>query len=77
MKQKRIVPYPFNNNNTDNPLLSENKLLNIFLGKPFWIWDKQKHDLDFLIDKNCCFNHIIGLPVKNDKTYPLFDYEKL
>jgi hypothetical protein len=35
--------------------------------------DKQKHDLDFLIDKNCCFYHIIGLPVKNDKKYHYFD----
>jgi len=24
-----------------------------------------------------CFNHIIGLPVKNAKEFPLFDYEKL
>lgn len=24
---------------------------------------------------NCCFNHIIGLPVKNEKALPIFDYE--
>jgi hypothetical protein len=74
MKQKKIIPYPFNNN-TGNPL-SENKILDIFLDKPFWISDNEKHDLDFLIENgNCCFNHIIGLPEKNNKIYPIFDYE--
>lgn len=24
---------------------------------------------------NCCFNHLIGLPVKNEKPLPIFDYE--
>ncbi|MFL6317152.1 MAG: hypothetical protein ACJ71K_00445 [Nitrososphaeraceae archaeon] len=24
---------------------------------------------------NCCFNHIIGLPQKDDKELPIFDYE--
>jgi len=24
---------------------------------------------------NCCFNHLIGLPIKNDKRCPLYDYE--
>ena len=52
--------------------------LSIFLNKPFWIWDKEKHDIEFLISNgNCCFNHIVGLPVKNDKEYPIFDFQKL
>jgi hypothetical protein len=74
MKQKKIVPYPLN---TDSPLLSDYaNELNIFLDKPFWIWDKEKHDLEFLIEKgNCCFNHIIGLPVKNGREHPIYDYE--
>ena len=25
----------------------------------------------------CCFNHAIGLPQKNGKSYPLFDYEQV
>ena len=58
MKQKRIVPYPFNNNNTDNPLLSGSNQLDIFKGKTF---------LEF--------NEIIGLPVKNGKEHPIYDYE--
>jgi hypothetical protein len=76
MKPKKIVPYPLFD--SDSPLLSDHaNELDVFLNKPFWNWDKQKHDLDFLIDRNCCFNHIIGLPVKNDKEYEIFDYEKL
>ncbi len=26
---------------------------------------------------NCCFNHVCGLPTKDKKEYPMFDYEKL
>lgn len=77
MNKRKIVPYPLFD--SDSPLLSDQaNELNIFLNKPFWNWDKEKHDLEFLIENgNCCFNHIIGLPEKNDKSYPLFDYEKL
>ena len=25
----------------------------------------------------CCFNHVVGLPTKDKKEYPMFDYEKL
>jgi hypothetical protein len=50
-------------------------------GKPFWIEDKVEHD--YLCNKKdpdnkrqCCFNHIIGLPTKNNQQpLPLFDYE--
>jgi hypothetical protein len=73
MKPKRINPYPFN---VQTSPLFDNKLLDIFIGKPFWIADKQKHDLEYLITNGqCCFNHIIGLPAKNGKEYPIFDYE--
>ena len=52
--------------------------LDIFVGKPFWIWNKEEHTQEFIKTTcSCCFNHIIGLPVKNNKQYPLFDYEKL
>jgi hypothetical protein len=35
-------------------------------GKPFWIWDKQEHlRLADTTNEQCCFNHIVGLPVKN------------
>lgn len=60
------------------PVSVNKDLLDVFVAKPFWIWDQDKHELENLItNSQCCFNHIIGLPVKNDKQYPLFDYEKL
>ena len=50
----------------------------IFLEKPFWIWDEEQHKKEFIrTNEQCCFNHIIGLPVKNNQEYPIFDYEKL
>ena len=50
----------------------------ILQNKPFWIWDKDQHIReDILTNGNCCFNHIIGLPVKNGKEYPIFEYEQL
>ncbi len=47
-------------------------------GKPFWIWDKQLHKLeDIKTDGDCCFNHIIGLPQKNETDKPMYDYEEI
>ncbi len=37
-----------------------------FKDKPFYCWKDEKDD---------CFNHTIGLPVKNGITHPLYDYE--
>ncbi|MGB9168903.1 MAG: hypothetical protein WCB31_08250 [Nitrososphaeraceae archaeon] len=45
--------------------------LDIFKNKPFY-FEIQKHN-----GIDCCFNHLIGLPQKNNKEYPLFDYEQL
>ena len=62
--------------NQDDNLTSQKDTLDIFLNKPFWIPDKDKHDLEYLIENgNCCFNHIIGLPVKNGIEHPIYDYE--
>jgi hypothetical protein len=50
----------------------------IFRGLPFWIWDKEEHRQQAKASNgNCCFNHICGLPTKDKKEYPLFDYEKI
>ena len=47
-------------------------------GKPFWIWDKQQHTGEYLkTNGNCCFNHVVGLPQKDKRYYPMFDYEKI
>jgi len=77
------VPYKYHNkikklssNLNVDPVLSSS--LDIFLGKEFWIWSKEQHKEQFIkTNGQCCFNHIIGLPLKNNKEYPIFDYEKL
>lgn len=46
-------------------------------GAPFWKWDIGQHEEeDIRTGGLCCFNHIVGLPVKNGIEMPLFDYEK-
>jgi hypothetical protein len=46
-------------------------------GLPFWIRDKQEHKQQASSTKgNCCFNHILGLPLKNNKEYPIFEFQK-
>ena len=46
--------------------------------KPFWEWDYTKHKDKGKSQKGqCCFNHIIGLPKKDGKSKPMFDYEML
>ena len=48
-----------------------------FKGKPFWIEDELEHERQFFETKGeCCFNHIVGLPTKEDGSkHPIFDYE--
>jgi hypothetical protein len=47
------------------------------LQKPFWILDKKDHlEAAELSEDQCCWNHIVGLPTKNNREYPLFDYEE-
>ncbi len=76
------IPYQYHKKTlSSNPdtLVSDYKdSLSIFLSKPFWIWNKEKHRQEFL-NKNgqCCFNHVIGLPSKNNKEYPIFPFQKL
>lgn len=53
----------------------------MFKDIPFWRWDitREEHmELAKSTKCNCCFNHMIGLPIKPDtkKRYPMFDYEK-
>src|SRR5206468_5875468 len=50
---------------SDNNTISDNP----FIGKPFWCGNFTKNEID------CCFNHIIGLPVKNGIEHPIYDYE--
>ena len=37
-----------------------------------------QHTEEYLkTNSQCCFNHVCGLPTKDKKEYPLFDYEKI
>jgi hypothetical protein len=57
---------------------SFSSIFQLFRNRPFWIWDKREHKQECIkTDDNCCFNHIVGLPIKNGEEYPIFDYEKL
>ena len=38
---------------------------------------KEHKAVDILTNGYCCFNHIIGLPKKNEEDKPFYDYEKL
>ena len=52
--------------------------LSILKGKVFWHWDKERHTQEYIrTNGQCCFNHVVGLPQKDKKEYPLFDYEKI
>lgn len=54
------------------------KLFERLRDKPFWIWNVEEHKQEDIKTKgDCCFNHIIGLPRKENKEKPMFDYQKL
>jgi hypothetical protein len=58
-------------------LSHQTKLAEMLLSKPFWIWDVNKHKQEDMKSRgSCCFNHIVGSPMKNKIEKPLFDYEK-
>ena len=52
--------------------------LSVLKGLPFWIWDKEIHKQEAAATNGqCCFQHVAGLPIKDRREFPLFDYEKL
>jgi hypothetical protein len=56
----------------------QEQVLQLLKDKPFWIWNEQKHKDEFIkTNGQCCFNDIVGRPLKDGKEYPIFDYEKL
>jgi hypothetical protein len=74
-----MLPYQFHQKlrQQQGTVTTSSSSLHILQGKPFWIWDKQEHlRLAQETNEGCCFNHIVGLPSKDNKEYPLFDYEK-
>jgi hypothetical protein len=66
-----------NNNKESAELILKRKQFDVFLNKPFWISNIAEHKrADIASNGACCFNHIIGLPRKDNKQLPIFDYEQ-
>ncbi len=59
------------------PVLEDSIIFERLRNKPFWIWDQEQHRLEDIRTRgDCCFNHIIGLPVKEGKSHALYSYER-
>lgn len=82
-------PYPHNNDNVYSSAIDTSGYLDVFKGKLFWIWPSNiknkidtfgntvSHDTIYHAKQGqCCFNHIVGLPKKNGKEYPIFDWQE-
>ncbi|HET8855902.1 MAG TPA: DEAD/DEAH box helicase family protein [Nitrososphaeraceae archaeon] len=65
-------------NQQKNNITKSSNEFDRFHNLPFWIWDQQEHKQQDIITKGqCCFNHVIGLPTKdNNIEKPLFDYQE-
>jgi hypothetical protein len=62
----------------DTDEIKKQALYSRLKNKPFWIWSVQEHKAeDRRTGGDCCFQHIIGLPRRGNKQFPLFDYQKL
>ena len=76
LKIRQLAGNQNHRQNQTNQLSSSS--LDILRNKEFWYWDKEYHKQEYLRTKGqCCAQHILGLPEKNNKKYPLFDYQKL
>jgi hypothetical protein len=72
------LPYQRHRQNATSTARILSSSFDILKDKPFWIWSKEEHRQEYLIKNgNCCWNHIVGLPVKDKKEHPLYDYEEL
>jgi hypothetical protein len=44
-------------------------------GKPFWLWHDRNHKQPIDTNEDCCFAHIVGLPMKGGRKHIMYDYE--
>jgi hypothetical protein len=59
---------------TTHEIQQQTRLFGTIRDKSFWIWDVRQHkQVDIETNGDCCFNHIIGLPMKDGVEKPLFD----
>src|SRR5215510_11279992 len=63
---RKVIPYPYTQVN-----IVDDSLYTIFKDKPFYCGNLEPKE------ENCCFNHIVGLPIHEHTRLPnpLFDYE--
>jgi hypothetical protein len=51
--------------------------LSVLRGKVFWHSEKQQHTEEYIrTNGQCRANHVLGLPIKNGKEFPIFDFQK-
>jgi hypothetical protein len=56
----------------------QSRLFERLQDKPSSVWNIEEHKQeDVRTNGGCCFNHIIGLPLKEGVEKPIFDYQKL
>jgi hypothetical protein len=56
----------------------QSQILQRLRDKPFWVWNQKQHKQEDIRTKgDCCFNHIVGLPKKDNVEKPMFEYERL
>jgi hypothetical protein len=73
-----MLPYQLHQKlRTAQQIPTSSSSLSVLRGLPFWIWDKEEHTEEHIrTNRQCCFNHVVGLPIKNNKAYPIFDFQK-
>jgi hypothetical protein len=48
-----------------------------FRDTEFWIWNQKLHEEEFnRTNGKCCFNHKVKLPVKNNVTHPIYQWQR-
>jgi hypothetical protein len=58
--------------------ITSSSSLSVLRGLKFWHWNREEHlRLATETNKQCCFNHVVGLPQKDQVHHPMYDYEKL
>ena len=71
------LPYQLHQKLRASQQTSSSSSLSILKGLPFWIWDKELHRQQAVATNgNCCIQHVLGLPIKNGKPFPIFDFQK-
>jgi 16S rRNA G966 N2-methylase RsmD len=73
---KRFISDNNNNEEKEEEVKLQSERFRIFRDPPFWISKIEEHKkADIANNGKCCFNHIIGLPMKDAIDKPIFDYE--